>query len=52
MSGNDRMAAEWGEWCDSHRVPRSPGEMTFNQAKAALIFMGDVENAEAGAVAS
>lgn len=51
MSGNDRLAAEWGEWCDSHEVPRSPGEMTFDQARLALIFMGDAENAEVGAVA-
>lgn len=49
MSGNERLAAEWGEWCDSHGVPRSPGEMSFEQARDALIFMGDAENATVGA---
>lgn len=52
MSGSDRLAAEWAEWCDSHGVPRSPGEMTFEQARDALIFMGDAEHATVGAGAN
>lgn len=48
MSGNARLAAEWVEWCDGHGIPQHPSEMTFEQARKALVFVGDAENAEAG----
>lgn len=48
MSGDTRLAAEWVEWCDGHGIPQHPSEMTFEQARKALVFVGDAENAEAG----
>lgn len=48
MSGDTRLAAEWVEWCDAHGIPQHPSEMTFEQARKALVFVGDAENAEAG----
>lgn len=48
MSGNEGLTREWIEWCDSHGVPQHPSEMTFEQARKALVFVGDAENAEAG----
>ena len=48
MSGDARLAAEWVEWCDGHGIPQHPSEMTFEQARKALVFVGDAENAEAG----
>lgn len=48
MSDNPRLAAEWVEWCDGHGIPQHPSEMTFEQARKALVFVGDAENAEAG----
>lgn len=48
MSGDARLAAEWVEWCDAHGIPQHPSEMTFEQARKALVFVGDAENAEAG----
>lgn len=47
-SGDTRLAAEWVEWCDGHGIPQHPSEMTFEQARKALVFVGDAENAEAG----
>lgn len=48
MSGDTRLAAEWVEWCEGHGIPQHPSEMTFEQARKALVFVGDAENAEAG----
>lgn len=48
MSGNEAMTREWIEWCDGHGIPQHPSEMTFEQARKALVFVGDAENAEAG----
>ncbi len=48
MSGNESLTREWVEWCDSHGIPQHPSEMTFEQARKALVFVGDAENAEAG----
>lgn len=45
--GNERLAQEWAEWCAGHDVPQEPAKMTFDQARKALVFLGDAENAEA-----
>lgn len=47
-SDTPRLAAEWAEWCAGHSIPQTPAEMTFEQARKALVFLGDAANAEAG----
>lgn len=46
--GNENLAREWAEWCAGHDVPQEPAKMTFDQARKALVFLGDADNAEAG----
>lgn len=42
---DERLTSEYLAWCSNNGVPESPMDMTRDQARALLLFLGDKDNA-------